>query len=208
MVATNQRKKDLFGGAFRCAGLAAAAVVSSSALADFTPAAGYNWTYMHAEEFVAVYASDYTLAAAFPPGHGYFGAGLGMLSVSGPTYMGTSITIFDSNVWVYAHTVVNQYFTVDSAKQVVFDWNFTDADTAVGVIENISAGNYVVGPVLEGTSGTMFVTLTPGNVYRFYGEIFAGFGSGGFVMISNVPAPGALAMLGVGMLGTRRRRRA
>lgn len=215
MIGLSKEKRTLFGGALRCAGLAAAATLSSSAMADFTPAAAQyvpNYTFGYAfgnygnQLFLD---SDASYSAIFPTATSYAGPGGALNAYVGATAMGVSATIGDNTVWGYAGAAIWQYFTVDNTKQVQLDWDLASSNVyAQAYLFSFTDG--ILADYGYGTAGSMTFTLNPGTLYAFIARASVNTTSGlgdVYVTLTNVPAPGALAMLGVGMIGMRRRRR-
>lgn len=206
-----KEKKSLFGGALRCAGLAAAATLASSAMADFTPLAPLDFPnrvlgYAYGPAAYA-YFVDSNNAAAFTVPQSYAGPGLSMSAYAGSTLMGASLNLTDAATWSYAAVQTLQLFTVASAtKDITFEW---DLISAYGKYSFVYQDGYgiISTYALPGTAGSETLTLTAGNTYTFWAFIEQYDEGGGFARISNIPAPGALALLGIGMLGTQRRRR-
>lgn len=215
MMLVMKNKRDLFGGALRHAGLAAAAALANNALADFEPAVppsglGPNLISLNAHNTSGAYVNDYASAAgaAFPTAQGYFGGGLVMAAYASTAAMGASITVTDAATWDdYAFINMRQWFTVAHTKQVVFEWVLTSVSYADARVYQAGVGD-ITPLVGAGTSGSIVLTLMPGETYAFTGFMSVlGVEGGGYVRLANVPAPGAIALLGVGSLAARRRRR-
>jgi len=221
MLAT-QQKRDLFGGALRCAGLVAATTMSSSAIADFVPVIppffSYSSNLAYDHNFDTLVSNiNLVFDANFTPQESYAGPGGTLNSYSSATLIGVS-AYANNATWLYGAAGVGQYFSVDNAKKAYIEWDITNApyrnygrvyQLGVGMIFDIGTPLEVAGDS-GSLSGSYSITLLPGETYyiRFLvgaGE-FAG-GDGGYIRMTWVPAPGAFALLGIGMIGTRRRRR-
>lgn len=211
MIAMKE-KRDLFGGALFGAGIVAAAV-ATSAMAEFVPAEplpGYPQNILRAfGDGLPGYVGgiDFSDAAVFPTTQSYISAGLSTSAYAGSSLIGVAVNLSDAYTWTTAGALAVQWFTVESSKKILFEWDLTNtphggsyvSQAGVGVISTIA---------LPGSSGSESIVLSPGVTYRFGGEIsITGQTGDGFARISNIPAPGALALLGIGMIGIRSRRR-
>ncbi len=207
-----QTRRELFGGAFRCAGLAAAALAAQSATADMAPAyAGLpNYTMMFAKNLagdfvVSGYNSAYT--AWTPPPLSYAGPGGNLYAYVGATQLMVSVTHDDDSVWSLCGGGVMFAFTVDHPTQALIEWDFTHSTDSAVTFYDSDTGLPLLAQ-FQGTAGSASWTLLPGNVYRFQGRTLQGLlGETAFASLTLVPAPGAFALLGLGALTTRRRRR-
>lgn len=209
-----KEKRTLFGGALRSAGLAAAAAMSASAMADFSPLAnGPGFTPSQAGFYGTgpagtAYLFGYTYAAAFTPSYSYSAAGFAASVDANSTLIGASMTITDAVGWNYGIAVAIQWFTATSfGKEVTFSWDFTNVTDGLAYVYQVGAG--IISTVgIAGTSGSEALSLNNGNTYAFLTNIFIDSETGsGFAKVENVPAPGAFAVFGVGLLGVRKRRR-
>jgi len=217
MLATRQ-KRDLFGGALRCAGLIAATTMSSSAMAEFVPAEGFNFTsnYAYDQSYNnLVNTFNSTLTASFPTPAAYAGPA-GTLNAYASATQIVASAYASISTWLSGSAGVGQYFTVDNAKKALIEWDITNSPNSGGTVYQIGVGTvYGIGNpfVAAGSSGTLSgsysITFLPGEIYIMSATVFAGqnHGSGGYIRMTWVPAPGAFALLGIGMIGTRRRRR-
>jgi len=213
-----KEKRSLFGGALRCAGLASAAMISNTAVADFdpepSPIGGVNYAFVYANNnyFAHVYSNtSMNYVGGFPDALSYAGPGGSLDAYAGPTGMGAAVTAVDPLVWgTAAGAIVRQYFSVQSTKEVTLTWDFTQAVSAsYGLVYEIGVGGVAYAGAV-GTSGSILITLDPGALYTFRCRAAVDSSTQGvsaFVTLTNVPAPGAIALLGLGMIGTRRRRR-
>lgn len=215
MLAVRQ-KKALFGGALRCAGIAAAAVISSSALADVSPVfpLGVNYT----SGYVANASGDtvfddyhFNYAPAFALTTSYTGSGGSLNAYAGPTGLVASVSVLNPLIWGgYAAAVVHQYFTIDSSRNMVFTWDFTHAyDNAYGFVYELGVG-IIANDDGVGTAGSLALVMNAGSTYfiRAHATVDSSITDGSAsVSLTNVPGPGALALLSLGILGTKRRRR-
>jgi len=209
------KKRSLFGGALRCAGVATVATLTSSALAEFVPAGGptaqnYTLNFANSSGGVAlVFDYDINNTGGFPgPTYSNDLLSSSLQANANATQMRAHAYIDPAgSEWAYAGAVVLQYFTVDQGKSAQVYWDLGAATLASFVeVYQIGAGDllYEVG----GSIGSINLTFLPGETYVFFARAaLDGPGFAGVSMFWQVPAPGALAMLGLGMLGTRRRRR-
>lgn len=214
MVALKE-KRALFGGALRCAGLAAATVMTTGAMADFEPLAGpatpnYTFNYgIDAAGGQVVFDSDVNYAGGFPADTSYAGLGGVLDAYANASAMGTYVSIGDPAVWADAGAVVVQYFTVSGEKQALLEWELTVANTyAQAYVYEFGGG--AIADYGPGTSGSVLLDFLPGTTYALIGRASISDGATGdsaFLTLTWIPAPGAVGLLGLGMLGTKRRRR-
>lgn len=216
MIGLKEEKRALFGGALRCAGLAAAAM-TASAMGDFVPSApayppplGLNLTTNYAAFAGGGYhlAYNYTADASFPAPTSYASAGGSLFSSAGSSLMEATSSLADSGLWNYAYAGVVQYFTVDSVKDVLLEWDFTNGYDAAGEFGRAWVYEFGGGFLAQEISGvgSLGLTLTPGSEYFFVGRAGT-IGGDAFARLSNVPAPGVLSLMGIGLMAARRRRR-
>ena len=117
----------------------------------------------------------------------------------------------------YIVTIDSSYFTVAEDWEVTLSWDMTDQFSGFGLgggmalLENGTIINSVTG---DGVTGSLNVTLLAGASYQLtmnaaiVGSAFGATGGTTWVHMEKVPAPGALALLGLaGVAGARRRRR-
>lgn len=212
MLAVKNQKKSLFGGALRCAGLAAATMMTSNASADFAslapPGSEFTSNTLRGNAYGPAAAASFlgtSDTAAFPLPQSYTGLGLSMSAYAGSTQMGASINFTDAGIWSYSYVFNLQWFEVSSAtKGITFEWDLTTVSSGISYVYEFGAGGTVA---LAGTAGSMTLTLTAGSTYIFVAVIEQTSVGNSYARISNVPAPGALGLLGLGALSTRRRRR-
>jgi len=206
------RTRQLFGGALRCAGMAVA-MTTSSAIADFAPAAdpggipNYTFGYVDNTSFESVFFwSSTSDAGEFANSMHFEDAGGANSAYADSAHIGVKLVVEPVTDWWWATARVAQFFTVDREQQVRLEWQFDEFE-GYGDLRQVGVGNIVF---VNEASGALTLTLSPDEIYVFFGVIQAKFITGGedfFVRLSTVPSPGALAILGMGMLGTRRRRR-
>lgn len=218
MIKRTQR--DLFGGALRCAGLAVVAGVTSSAMGDFDPLApvpdfpgvwanltavqGYGFP--NALWYVSAY--DFSYSAAFPSAVNYSIAEFSGHAYAGSTLIGASMSHTSYAAGDYGEVSTLQWFTPSNAtSEVRFTWDFSPGTHGVAYVYQLGLG--VISPTGgEGTSGSVDLTLLAGNSYLFKCRLlFTDSACSAFANITEVPAPGAMVILGFGALATRRRRR-
>ena len=220
MIELEKRKKQrgaLFGGALRCAGLAAAAL-SANAMGEFTPSApayapplGLNVNLGYAD--LAGGGSgggyNYSVDASFAAPFSYVGSGGSLSAVAGSLLMEATADLTNPADWSYAFAGVTQYFTVSDATDVVLEWDFTNGygnlDGEFGRAWVFEYGGGFLAQEISG-SGSLNLTLSAGSEYFFVGRAGT-LGGGAFARLSIVPAPGALSLLGLGLVTARRRRR-
>lgn len=211
----SKAKRNLFGGALRHAGLATAAVITSTAMADFVPAApppslSYNFLQVYATNSGGGFVNNFVnvTTPVFNPTQSYFGPGLVMVAYANSTAIGASITVTDAGIWDQNSVVAAiQWVTVTDSKSVLIEWDLSGATNAVEYVYQLGYG--VITPIgMQGSTGSSVLTLLPGQTYAFTCQIeMVGATGGGFVRFVNVPTPGALGLLGMGMLAARKRRR-
>ena len=124
MIGVKKQKRALFGGALRCAGLAAAGV-TVNAMGDFVPEApdnpaiNFNITTNYATLTAGGYFFNYnySITATFAAPTNYSGPGGELSGYAGSSLMGASSDL-DSGaaVWSYAYSGVVQYFSVDATQ--------------------------------------------------------------------------------------------
>lgn len=199
-------KQALFGGALFAAGITAAAEA--------------QWNVDQVYSFHQVFASDGTNS------YGY-GSGATVVNFAGPYLLGSATASVSSSL-LYAEININlgpntpyefaqaravAYLTVDAPKTVYASWDFTDIPPGGLSFSTISVYDITNGAYLiqyaTSTSGTdVPVNLLPNTDYRAVIAADSDAPSQMFGQITKaVPAPGALALLGVAGLGVRRRRR-
>ncbi len=198
-------KAALFGGALFAAGM--------------TTTADAQWNLDEVTSFHQVFAG----LGGTPGAPGSYGYGTGSTYVIfGGTLQGVGYAaISDSNVSAYIDIAGTGYgnaraianVTVDASKKIYADWDFTGYAPGAFSYATIQVYNFDTG-LLEfqygpGTSGAgVSIILSPGVNYQLVVVADAdapAFMWGGFS--KPVPTPGALAVLGLGALGVRRRRR-
>lgn len=215
MAATQQQRRSLFGGALRCAGLAAAATITTAASAEFVPLTSYSST-VHMFGWDGSYTPVFDVGAglnAFPASLNYAGPGLSMSAYASSSVIGAYIHVTDAPAWSFTYLLLNQYFTVANSKEALLEWDLVGWDSYVNsAVRVYEAGvGFIAQYDTTDAPGSLLLSLTAGNLYAIQIGVIGVHGDGDdgycFARLTNVPAPSALALLGVGMLGTRRRRR-
>ncbi|MEY3144173.1 MAG: hypothetical protein RLY21_2666 [Planctomycetota bacterium] len=180
---------------------------------------------------VAVYVSDSAGAISSSDQSGVWtgaahsvsdGGAQAMLSAFSPTGFSLDASTGSSGNRGFGMSFA-QGFTVDS----VSEWRMTATGLAPLVAGSSANGGYVVLVYREGPGSGVFsvyevdgmatgissfdtvVTLTPGRDYELYYTAYADpmAGASSSFSIQMIPTPGAVAVLGLGALGARRRRR-
>jgi len=213
-----KEKKSLFGGTLRCAGLAAAATMASPALADFQSIPGYgtpNYTFNYTVDAaggLVIFDYDLNYAGGFPLDTLNFTNYATLIAYSNPGAMGAGVTAYGLGGYSYMGATVWQYFTVgNNAKRGTVYWDLT-AGNQYALVYMYQFGVGAILNEVAGSSGSQHFVFTAGETYALIiranmsapinGDSVYG------VLVWEVPAPGALALLGVaGMVGKRRRRR-
>ena len=211
------RKRHLFGGALGSAGLSAAAAISAHATAEFIPAAVPTGLFEPQQIHVLAFNSAgdsvndlaYSKNAVFLPPGNYIGMGITISAYAHATAMHASIWVTDAQTWdSYAAVLTVQWFTVSRPTDVRFTWDIGAASVLDAYVYQLGVGEITPSVTID-SSGSMMLSLLPDETYAFIGGIgLAGIDGGGFVRMTIVPAPGAIMLLGLGMLTARRRRRA
>lgn len=212
---TTTTKRQLFGGALMCAGLAAAAM-PESAMAAFVPVwAGYPSSYsrLYARDLGGNQVVD---ALEFTTFGSEWPSTLDATNNDGSLVAHTSRFLFGAYAqidnplaWNDVGSIKHQYFTVSFSKGATVYWDFTHANS----ISTVSIAQVGVGELMSaspGSAGSMFFNFEKDEVYVFHALVGLSFASPGdsayATLLWHVPAPGALALLGIGMVGTQRRR--
>ena len=219
MVAMKE-KKSLFGGALRCAGLAAVATVTSPALADFQSIPGVfgapNYTFNYTVDAAGntpIFAYNLNYAGGFPLDTVTLNADVQLAAYANSGMIGASAfaTGPGAAAYTYMGAVVQQYFTVgDDFKRGNVYWDLADGNQYAFVYMY----QFGVGAILNevtGSVGEQHFVFEAGATYALIirasmSNALEGDGVFG-LMVWEVPAPAALGLLGLGMAGTRRRRR-
>ncbi len=205
-----KEKKSLFGGALRCAGLAAT-MMTTSAMADFLPAAGPsvpNYTFNYANNGNALFNYDLNYAGGFPLTTQYAGPNGNLAAYAGPGGMIALATINPGSAWFNAGAVTWQYFTVADTKKGDVSWDLTAANAYSFIqVYQFGVGNIAYG--LAGSFDSFSISFTAGQLYAFvcraalnqpgtaYGQL----------VWEDVPAPGAMGLMSLALLSAGRRRR-
>jgi hypothetical protein len=207
-------KRSLFGGALRGAGLAAA-TFTCSASAEFVPNTTYGSSSSHIfgwdESFAPIF--DQNSGGAFAPTLNYTGNGLEVDTYASASVFGVSANVTEPGNWSLTWVQMTQYFTVDSAKEMLVEWDLTGWNGYInsGFQVYEEGSGFIFDAFANDAPGSTTIALTPGVIYVVQIALVGVGGDGGdgygFVRFTNVPAPGALAMLGVGVLQSKRRRR-
>jgi len=210
-------RRALFGGALRCAGITAAVVATSSTThADFVPLGGYNFgEHGILDPNSTAISTDFQLASGveFFPTSSYAGPGGTVSAYAGADVIGAQITPDDTSVWGYADARAQQRFTVSSSKEVLVEWDFLGSASSSGVLILADSDLGVDLAYETSGAGSFSLTLTPGTTYQAImvvrtGDLGVPDSVGPvFARITNIPSPGALALLGVAGLAFGRRRR-
>jgi hypothetical protein len=216
MVAMKE-KRALFGGALRCAGLAATAAMTSGAVADFSPFAGpggapnytFNYT-VDAAGGTPTFAYNLNYVGGFPLDTITINGDVGLYSYANAGAIGAGAFAYTSGTYVAIGAVVQQYFTVDVNKGATLYWDLVNS-SQYAFVYMYQFGVGAIVDEIAGSSGVMNLTLTAGEMYALIVRASISNPTAGDsvygVLVWQVPAPGAIALLGLGMVGTRRRRR-
>jgi len=113
--------------------------------------------------------------------------------------------VAESSEWHLAGVGIYQHFTVNAPTFVQLEWELPFGGFAR--LRPVGEADILFVP-LSGTS-PLTATLTPGVLYRYEARFFATDTSEGdaWIHLFVVPAPSAMTLLGLGMLGVKRRRR-
>jgi MYXO-CTERM domain-containing protein len=214
-----KEKKSLFGGALRCAGLAAVATVTSPALADFQSIPGYgtpNYTFNYTVDAAGntpVFAYDLNFAGGFPLTTTTANGDVYLTAYANAGAIGAGAFAYGPGATAYSYmgAVVWQYFTVGTdAKRGTVYWDLA-AGNQYAFVYMYHFGGGILLDEIAGSVGQQHFVFTAGESYALIirasmSNALVGDSVFG-VMVWEVPAPAAIGLLGLGMAGTRRRRR-
>lgn len=207
--------RTLFGGTLRCAGLVAAAAIATIASADFVPAEPVpNATFD--DNRLTITASGvggfnygqsvYTTEATFNPPLSYSAPGVSMSAYAHESRMSAAVSLTDLSAWNSAAAFCGQWLTVNETKSIRIEWDVVDVLGGDVFIRGAS-GQYT--PYnFQGTSGSLNLILSPGITYHIIAQVYVaqGIEGSGFVRVTNIPAPAAVALISLATLAPRRRR--
>lgn len=196
--------KALFGGALFAAGIAGAA--------------NAQWTVDQVYSFHQVFGSDGTNS------YGY-GSGTTAVNFPGPDLLGSASASISSSLvraeinidigpntpYEFAQARSVAYISVSSAQTVYASWDFTDIPLgglsyALIQVYDLTNGAYLLNYGTNTSGSSVPLNLVPGVDYVALVAADSDAPSNMFGEIA-VPAPGALALMGIGAVGVRRRRR-
>lgn len=205
-------KRDLFGGALRCAGLIGIGAITESAIAGLSPMSQY--AYLYGEDTNGSWSYDFAYTFTGPGSLAFSYGG-----VTANTYWdhnqlltGASVSDFDPGMWNFIGIHVATQFILNETRQVRLEWNLQGASGG-----NIKTTSYFGTYFFELTNsdleldpvGSIVLTLEGGDYYNFIINLGVNTENTGlaYIRFVEVPAPGALALVGISMIGMRRRRR-
>lgn len=193
-----EKKRKLFGGALRSAGLVAAVSMATPANAEFVPhdpaslSGPDNYTFavasdINAQPLFLLYNKAQSPAFADPTNYSGLGGAITAYVMS--TTFRASVAIGEGGLWSYAAGVIRHYFTVDRPTQVILEWDLRAAapefawayltDAYLGGLALDDGSEYRNGFFVNTGAGEASLNLLPGVVpVRRPGQHMAALGNG------------------------------